>query len=310
VVAGAAVWEWRPSAPRFLGILTVGALAVLIAIRFGMIRGLETMDGAWVAALADKDYLFPATWPLYAWAVHFACAGGILAIHVARVRDRTAVAGERALVAGLMTLVAIFLVSVPLTMSRVALAVQLQVNRAFWVLDVFLAIVLVCWLEGFLDRRAGTRAKIVLTVLLVGVSLARGFYVLRIEATRPLVAWDLPASDWTDALRWLRDQPSDWHVLSDPNHVWKYGVGVRLAAFKDTPLDTSKDSAMAIYDRELARRVTDYSRALERFDSFTETDVGALDAAFDIDVFVDRADRHFGWPVLFRNDEFVIYDLR
>ena len=216
------------------------------------------MDGAWIAVLADKDYLFPASWPLYAWAMHLAYAGGILAIHAARLRDRTAVAGERALVAGLMALVAIFLVSVPLTMSRVALAVQLQVNRVFWVLDVFLAIALVWWLAGLLDRRAGVRAR---TVLARAPRDGCG----RQRRSTSFVSKPHDRSSPGTCRSRLGRMRSPGSASSPPTGTFcptRTTSGSTASAcvsrrFKDTPLDTSKDSAMAMYDRELAHRVAE-----------------------------------------------------
>jgi hypothetical protein len=39
-------------------------------------------------------------------------------------------------------------------------------------------------------------------------------------------------------------------------------------------------------------------------------DVRRIEAAYGVDVFVDRADRSWTFPVLYRNPDFVIYDLR
>ena len=54
-------------------------------------------------------------------------------------------------------------------------------------------------------------------------------------------------------MNWLRAQPVNWHVLADPGHAWKYGSSVRVAARRDTLLESGKDSSMAMYDRDLAR---------------------------------------------------------
>jgi hypothetical protein len=42
----------------------------------------------------------------------------------------------------------------------------------------------------------------------------------------------------------------------------------------------------------------------------TLDDVRQLDHALALDVMVDRADRQFDLPVLYRNPSFVVYDLR
>jgi hypothetical protein len=86
---------------------------------------------------------------------------------------------------------------------------------------------------------------------------------------------------------------------------------VRAAALRDTPLETGKDPAMAMYDRALAARVADATRALGAIDAWASMeDVRRIDERYTIDVFVDRDDRVFPLPVLFRNDSFVVYDLR
>jgi hypothetical protein len=113
-----------------------------------------------------------------------------------------------------------------------------------------------------------------------------------------------------DAMTWLRDQPASWHVLADPGHGWKYGVSVRVGALKDVLLETGKDSAMSMYERAMALRVVERTAALSRFDDFTLGDVRALDVRYDLDVFVDRSDRHFDLPILYRGRDFVVYDLR
>ena len=111
-------------------------------------------------------------------------------------------------------------------------------------------------------------------------------------------------------MTWIASRPPDVHLLADPAHAWKYGVGVRQAAARDTSLETVKDSAMAMYDREVAMRVAERSAALSRFDEMTTEDVRALDSRYGFDLFVVEDGRSFALPVLYRNARFVIYDLR
>jgi hypothetical protein len=151
---------------------------------------------------------------------------------------------------------------------------------------------------------------VAVVLTLAAFPAVRGIYVLRVETTRPLVQATLPDDAWTDAMRWLGTQPVSWHVLADPNHVWNYGASVRVAALRDTVLEFGKDPAMAMYDYPLALRVDDRTRALADFNTLTLADVRRLDAKYDLDVFIDRADRRFALPELFRNGGFVAYDLR
>ena len=59
---------------------------------------------------------------------------------------------------------------------------------------------------------------------------------------------NLPADDWTTALRWVADHtPPDAFVLADPGHAWKFGTAVRIGARRDVYLEETKDVAMAMY---------------------------------------------------------------
>lgn len=304
-VVVAAWWPWARG--RHAGLAWAGALATLtvplVAASLLVPDRIVTMDAAWLAVLGDKDYLFPADWPAYAWITNLAAPVIVLAVHRARVRQQVTARGEDSLVAGLLALVVLFAVSVPLTEWRWAWVVQLQVNRVFWLLDAAAILYLAWWLARFPARRT-----IVLTLLLLAA--IRGFYVVHLEAERPLARLDLPNDDWTDAMRWLRAQPKSWHVLADPGHGWKYGSSVRVAAERDTLLETGKDTAFAMYDRAIAMRVADRIEATAAYDNVTRDDISRLDARFELDVMVDRADRSFALPVLYRNASFVVYDLR
>jgi hypothetical protein len=85
---------------------------------------------------------------------------------------------------------------------------------------------------------------------------------------------------------------------------------VRIAALRDTFLEAGKDPALAIYDRESARRVLERTQALGGFDRWTTAEVRTLAARYHLDVLVERRDRHFDLPILYRNDGFIVYDLR
>jgi hypothetical protein len=129
------------------------------------------------------------------------------------------------------------------------------------------------------------------------------------EAGRPLAQVNLPPTDWADAMQWLRARPEPWHVLADPAHGWIYGSSVRVAAYKDTWLELSKDSAMALYDRRAAMRAAE-RRAEIPEPWVTEAAVQALAVKYTLDVFVIDSTFAFDRPVLYRNKGFVIYDLR
>jgi hypothetical protein len=173
----------------------------------------------------------------------------------------------------------------------------LQVNRIFWLLDVA-TMLYVAWMAvdlaqsrdpgGHASRTAAATWAVISAVCLI--ASVRGYYVLRVEAHRPLAQLRPEPTTWMDVMTWLSQQPASWHVLADPTHVWKYGLSVRVAAGRDTLLEAGKDTAIAMYDRQSALRVAE--------------------RAHDLDVFVDRATRTFDLPVLYRNQDFVVYDLR
>jgi hypothetical protein len=290
--------------------VVAGAVVVWLLLAGPLAGRLPVMDADWMSAFAEKDYLIPAEWPVYAWALNLSYVLVLAFIHDRRRRTGVTAPGESGVLTGLAMLVVLFFVSVPLTAAHLALAVQLQVNRVFWLLDAVAAAYLAWWLIDDVAGRARVRLGVAIVCAIALVSAARGYYVLRIETGRPIVQYSLPKDDWTDAMMWLRAQPIDWHVLADPGHAWKYGTSVRLAGRRDTLLESGKDTSMAMYDRDVAMRVRERTAALASFARFTTADVRALAARFGLDVLVADAGSGFDLPALYRNGRFVMYDLR
>jgi hypothetical protein len=287
----------------------IAAMAVW-AMTIGPLAGrLQVMDAEWLTIVEGRDYLFPTGWPLYAWILNLAYPVLIWSLFQQRRRLGLAVEGERALIVGLLVLVVVFLVSVPLSAMRIALAVQMQVNRVFWLLDVVAGAYLAWWLLDRMAPRFGPRLRPALIALLVVLSAARGAYVLTIDVQRPLVEIR-PEGDWIDAMRWLRTQPKDWHVLADPQHGWKYGISVRVAALRDTVLELSKDTSIAMYDRAVAMRAAERMTTLRGFEQLSTERARALAARYDIDALILEQPAALSLPVLYRNERFVIYGLR
>ncbi len=292
-------WPWTVA-----GVAVV--LAALWAVTLGPLAGrLVTMDGRWLSVLAEKDYLFPGDWTLDVWALNLLYPVVIFVVWRLRARRGEAVPAEAVLAWGAVGLTLLFLVSVPLTSWRLALAVQLQISRVFWLLD-FLALAHVAWAL----TRSVRWAPVVVTVLALA-SIGRGYYLLEHYAPeRTLVRVELPATPWTDAMAWLRRQPEDWHVLADPGHAWKYGSSVRVAAARDTVLESVKDSAIALYDPAIADRVSERISDLVDYEQLTTIRARALDAEYDLDVVIAEVTQPLDLPVLYRNSQFVIYDVR
>jgi len=296
--------------PRWRRALTavsvVGAGVAVWTVLAGPLEGsLAVMDARWLGVLATKDYLFPTDWPPEAWMFNLAYPVVIGLLYRLRLALGEAQAGERALMAGLAALVVVFLVSVPLTAMHVALAVQLQVTRVFWLLDFVVAAYLAWWLVG------GPRRRLAVVAVLALASAGRGAYILMVEQPeRRLVQVDLAPGPWTDTMRWIGAQPSAWHVLADPDHGWKYGTSVRVAARRDTLVESGKDSAIALYDRTIALRVAERLEAVGVFADLTPARLQALASRFGLDVVVVESGVQLPLPELHRNDGFVVYALR
>lgn len=298
-----------------LGVAGCGAAAW--AIGWGPLSPqLVRMDAAWLAVLGSKDYLFSTDWPVDMWLVALAYAAVPPAAWLVRRRLGVATPRETGLLAGLVALVGIFLVTLPLVSARVALAVQFQIGRVFWLLD-FAATAYIVWMLADLpDARrgaaqgAGLRWTAVITAcVLLFAACARGAWVTRVEhPERAIVQATLPGSDWTEAMRWLRTTPIGTHVLADPAHAWRYGTSVRVAAGRDVYFEEVKDTAMAMYSRRVAMRALDRIGALGDFAALTTTSARTLAARFELDYLVTSAELDL--PVAHRNATFRIYALR
>ena len=309
LVAATAILVDRPRWRRAMSIvLAAVALSAVWAVVRGPLAGrLAIMDPAWLSVLADKDYLFPHEWPVYAWLLNAAYPIVILAIYRRRLAVGGTAVGERALVAGLMALAGVFVIALPFTILRLALAVQMQVTRVFWILDFAAAGYLCWWLMDDRIRQSGA-GKRVAAGLLLAASLGRGGYLL--SQGRRLISMDLPRSPWTEAMDWLNAAPADWYVLADPGHAWKYGVSVRLAAAKDVLVETGKDTALAMYDREVAMQVGERLTALRDFDALGAADFRAIAARYGVDVLIVERTHRLELAELYGNQQFVVYRLK
>jgi hypothetical protein len=184
--------------------------------------------------------------------------------------------------------------------------VQFQISRIFWLIDFLAAVYLIGVVADSPMRR--TQATVVALVL-AAFATGRGGYVMLFERPeRALFDVRIVDSPWEGAMRWIRNQPRDVHVLADPGHAWKYGTSVRVAAKRDVFLEEVKDSAIAIYSRAVAVRVTNRVRDIGDFSTLTSERALDLARRYDLDVLVSEADMPL--PVLFRNGQFRIYDLR
>jgi hypothetical protein len=317
VWAGVAIVVNEPRArPAMLTVAAVGLAAGSIFLWRGPLS-LATLDAAWEATLADKDYVFPTAWSAGTWIVNLLSPAVIAGAFATRARRGVSLPREAGVVAGCLALVLVFLASLPFVAARVALVVQLQVSRVFWMADVLATLYVVWWVcEGMrtpATRTAlGARARLVAILLLAAASV-RGWYVLRVEHPgRPFAKTALPADAWTDASAWLRTTPPGAHVLADPGHAWRYGTSLRVSAARDVFLEDVKDGSIGMYDRRVALRVAERRAALGDFaeapvERLVER-VGVLAARYDLDYLV--SERPLPLPEVYRNARFHIYRLR
>jgi hypothetical protein len=145
--AGVAIFVSERSWRVPLAVLAAfGALLSAWTVMYGPLRGhLQRMDPLWASAMAGKDYIFPSDWSASFWLVNLSYLAVVIAIYALRRRREVALPRESGLVAGGAALVALFLASWPLMIAGVALALQLQTSRVFWILD-FLAAIYLAWL--------------------------------------------------------------------------------------------------------------------------------------------------------------------
>jgi hypothetical protein len=300
--------------PYRLALAAAAALAAGLAVAIatgGLQPLLRPIDPAWAAVINTKDSLDPTAWPIWAWAANLGLPALLIAIHQLRRKWKTSTRADEGIVWGALALTLLFLLTLPLVAWGAVLPTQLQISRVFWLVDLVVAVYGVALLADA-AARAGTRAPLVAaTALLLGISVARGAYVMRVEyPERRLVAVHLPASDWTDAMTWLSRGPRDLHVLAHPGHALLYGSSVRVAAQRDVVLEDAKDTAVALYSRDIAMRVADRRTALgDDFDRLTAEQVSSLADRYGVDVLV-TAGRELPFPVAYQNSTFRVYDLR
>jgi hypothetical protein len=296
--------SWR--AP-LLGIVAAGTAAALWAVAFGPLRGhLDRMDALWASAMAGKDYIFPSDWNASFWLVNLSYLPVAFAVYVLRRRRGLATTREYGLLAGAVALVAVFLISWPLMLERIALALQLQTSRVFWMLD-FLAAIYLAWLFAEAPRSLNVRRIAVAAAIVAAVG--RGVFVWGTEhAGNPIARIGFPQDNWTDVMTWIAHTPADTHVLADPGHAWKYGTSVRVSGERDVYFEEVKDLALALYSRDVAvealRRIAD----ARGFDAFTPEQLRALAARYDLDYLV--IERAVDLPLVYRNPQFRVYSLR
>jgi hypothetical protein len=296
--------SWRVPLAALAAIgLVLGSWAVTI----GPLRGhMDRMDPLWASAMAGKDYIFPSDWNASFWLVNLSYLAVAFGVYMLRRRRGLAVPREVGLLAGAAALVAVFLISWPLMLTGIALALQLQTSRVFWMLD-FLAAIYLAWLFAEAPRSLAVRRAAV--AIAIAAAIARGLFVWGTEhAGNPIARIGFPQDNWTDAMQWVSRTPPDTHILADPGHAWKYGSSVRVTGERDVYVEEVKDLALALYSRDVAvealRRLAD----ARDFDSLTPGQLRTLAARYDLDYLV--VERDVDLPIVYRNEQFRVYSLQ
>lgn len=302
-------WRWA-----LLQTAAAAAAGAVWVVFWGPLGGqLIWMDQEWLRVLAGKDYLFATDWPVAQWMVAGLYLALVVGVFLWRLSSRRTHPRETALVAGALALFVIFLVTLPFVKEAVTLAIQFQISRMFWMLDL-LATVYAAWVifDGLSPKRktgARPRWPAFVVLALACAALGRGIYSMRVgHPDRPIFQINLPRDDWQDAMAWLGRTPLSTHVLADPGHLWRYGTSVRVSARRDVFLEEVKDVGMAIYSRSAALRIAERTRALGDFGALTPQSARALAARYDLDYLV--TEKTMDLPAAYRNPRFTIYRLR
>lgn len=306
---GVATFVARPEWRKWLGaaVVVVAALAIW-TLTLGPLAGrLTLIDPEWLGALADKDYLFPLRWPASVWLMNLGYVVAIVWIYSRRAAAGVTTAAEMGLAVGCLALVAVFAAAVPLNAARVALAIQLQPARVFWMLDL-LATIYVIWAVAEGRRDPGTRRARLAAAALVVLSLARGAYVMHVEfPERPLFEREV-SGDWGRIAAWVRSTPPDSSWLADPLHAALYGTSLRMAAAHDVFVEGTKDAAIGMYDRSVALRTRD---RLQRVALFTEMSADQLrDVGRDYQLDYLISESEMPMPLIYQSGLIRVYRLR
>jgi hypothetical protein len=295
--------RWRVPA----GVACVSTLGIVAwAMAVGPLQSsAATMDPLWIEALAGRNFIFANEWPLWAWVANLGLLAALWGAHIVRVKRGTATVRDAGLVWGATALVAVFLVTLPFVMTHVALAVQFQFSRVFWVVDFLLALYAIAAVgESMRQMQMAT-----LALVLLAASAARATYIMWSEhPERALFQMSLPSSPWMDAMHWLAGQPLNVQVMAPPDHAFRYGVSVRVGAGRDVLLEDFKDSADAMYSRPLAERTVERRKALADFASLTAVSAHTLAARYGVDFLVTEGT--LALPEVYRNSQFRIYALK
>jgi hypothetical protein len=304
--AAAFVAEPRWRLPLIATTVVAGAAGAWLVTAGPLAGRLTAMDAAWLATIGTKDYLFPTDWPVEVWALNLAYVPIIWLVYRRRAAAGLTSPRERGIVAGCLALLVPFALALPLVAANIALAIQLQVARIFWMLD-FLAVVYgVWWLAE--DVRAPARRAQFAAVALATLSVVRGTYVMTVLfPDRPVAQVDVLQDDWGRVMAWARTTPPGSGWLADPMHAVKYGTSLRVAGERDVLVEAVKDTAIGMYSRDIAMRTQERVEAAAGFGALTPEQARALGARYGLDYLV--TEQSLLLPAAFESGALRVYRL-
>ena len=278
------------------------------ALLAGPLAGrLVIMDSAWLATLETKDYLFPLEWPLYAWLLNLGYAPLILWIFRRRRDAGVLVDAERGVMWGCVALVLIFAIALPLNAAHLAIVVQLQTPRVFWMLD-FWATVYAVWALAEGATLSARRSRMAVAVI-AAFSMTRSAYIKFVKfPERPIAEIGIADTDWGRVMAWARTTPRDSGWIAHPSHASLYGTSLRVAGERDVLVEGVKDAAIGMYERDVAMRTHDRLADIDPFDRITPERARALGVRYGLEYLVTA--QSLDLPLAFADGSLRVYRLR
>jgi hypothetical protein len=294
----------RPIAAASVAAIAAGAWALLAGPLAGR---LVIMDAAWLATLETKDYLFPLEWPLYAWLLNLGYAPLVLWIFRRRRDAGVLVDAERGAMVGCLALVIIFAIALPLNAAHLAIVVQLQTPRVFWMLD-FWATVYAVWALAEGATLSVRRSRMAIAVI-AAFSITRSAYIKFIKfPERPIAEIGIADSEWGRVMAWARTTPRDSGWIAHPSHASLYGTSLRVAGERDVLVEGVKDAAIGMYERDVAMRTHARLAEIDPFDGITPERARALGARYGLEYLVTA--QSLDLPLAFADGGLRVYRLR
>jgi hypothetical protein len=231
----------------------------------------------------------------------------VLVLYRRRQRAGLVTGAERGVMWGCVALLGVFAIALPLNAAHLAIVVQLQTPRVFWMLD-FLATIYAVWAitESSVATVRGGRLALASIALF---SISRSAYIKFVKfPDRPVAEIAIADTAWGRVMAWARTTPHDTGWLADPAHAVLYGTSVRVAGQRDVFVEGVKDAAIGMYERDVAMRTRDRLAEAQPFDQMTPERARDLAARYALDYLVTV--QPLNLPIAFSAGDLRVYRLR